>query len=133
VLELTILTGKQAGAVAVARRFPFLIGRSPQARLRLEEAGVFERHAEIQLDPAQGFCLVAQPGAIVSVNGQPVGQARLRAGDIFELGSARLRFQLGPVPQRGLRWRETLTWVMLIALCLAQVAIIYGLMYWAGE
>ena len=132
-LELKILSGKQAGALAVARRFPFLIGRSPQAPLCLDDSGVFERHAEIRLDAARGFCLVAQPGAIASVNGQRVEQeTRLRVGDVIGLGLAQLQFRLGPVPQRSLRWRETLTWLVLLGLCLGQVALIYALTYWTG-
>lgn len=131
-IELRILTGKQAGAVVAARRFPFRLGRSPAAHLCLEETGVFEQHAQIRLDPAAGFCLVARPGAILSVNGQPVREARLRGGDVIGLGAAQLRFGLGPVPQRGLRLREALTWLGLLALCLAQVALIYGLMSLTG-
>ena len=128
-----MLTGKQAGASAAARRFPFLIGRAPGVHLCLDDAGVFDRHAEIRLNPGRGLCLVVQPGAMASVNGQTVREARLRAGDVIELGSAQLRFGLGPVPQRSLRWRETLTWLALIALCLGQVALIYGLLIWSGD
>jgi hypothetical protein len=132
VIELRILTGPQAGAVVAARRFPFRLGRSAGAHFCLEERGVFARHAEIRLDPAAGFWVIAHPGAILSVNGQPAREARLRNGDVIGLGAAQLRFGLGPAPQRGLGLREALTWLGLLALCLAQVALIYGLMSWAG-
>ena len=38
-IELKILSGKQAGATAVARRFPFLVGRAPDSAVRLEDEG----------------------------------------------------------------------------------------------
>ena len=126
-VQLDILSGKQAGTLWVARRFPFQLGRSPQAALVLEEPGVWDRHAEFTLRPGEGVMVSATTDASIIVNGQPVRQAVLRNGDLLEAGSVKLRFGLAPTRQHGLRLREAMTWLGLAALCLGQVALIYWL------
>jgi len=127
VLQLNILTGKQAGTQWMARRFPARIGRSPDSDLALAEEGVWDRHLEIDLRPAQGFSLTAQSGALTSINSVPVEQAHLRNGDIIDLGAVKMRFGLSPTRHRSLRLREALTWIALGVLCIGQVALIYWL------
>jgi pSer/pThr/pTyr-binding forkhead associated (FHA) protein len=126
VVQLDILSGKQAGTQWVARRFPFHLGRSPQAALVLEEPGVWDRHAEFALRPDEGVVVSATDASII-VNGQPVRQAILRNGDLIEAGSVKLRFGLAPTRQRSLRFHEAMTWLALAALCLGQVVLIYWL------
>ena len=127
-LQLKILNGRQAGAELVARRFPFRIGRAPDADLRLEEDGVWDWHLQIELRPDEGFVLSVLPGAVASVGNQPVQQeALLRNGDQIELGAARLQFGLTSTRHRSLALREVLTWMALALLCLGQVALIYWL------
>ena len=60
---------------------------------------------------------------------QPVSRAVLRNGDTIDLGGARLQFWLSDTTQRGLRFREWLTWAGIAAVTLAQVALIYWLIY----
>jgi hypothetical protein len=127
VVQLDILSGKQAGTQWVARRFPFQLGRSTQATLVLEEPGVWDRHAEFALRPGEGLVISATMDAAIVVNGRPVRQAVLRSGDLIEAGSVKLRFGLGPTRQRSLRLREAMTWLGLAALCLGQVVLIYWL------
>jgi pSer/pThr/pTyr-binding forkhead associated (FHA) protein len=127
VVQLDILTGKQAGTSWVARRLPFSLGRSSPATLVLEEPGVWDRHAEFALRPGEGIAVSSLAEATLNVNGQPVQQALLRNGDVIEAGSVKLRFGLCHTRQRGLWLRETLTWIALAAVCLAQVALIYWL------
>jgi len=127
VVQLIVLTGKRAGTQAVARRFPFAVGRAVQAGLVLEDDGVWDRHLEIDLRSPDGALLKASPEALTIVNGESVREAVLHNGDILELGSVKLRFGLSPTRQRSLRLREALTWIALAALCLAQVALIYWL------
>lgn len=127
-IELKILSGKQAGATAVARRFPFLVGRAPESGLRLEDEGVFERHFRIQFQPREGFLLVTEPNAVTAVNNQTTAQTRLRSGDIIHAGSVTMSFGLRPPEQHSLRLREAVVWTMLGLLCLAQVAVIYWLL-----
>jgi len=127
-VQLQILSGKQAGTRWVARRFPVRIGRDAACELRLEEDGVWDRHCEVTFDPAQGFLLTAQPRALLTVNHEPTQTIRLRNGDSFELGSARLRFWLAETPQRGLRAREWFVWAIVASISLGQVALVYWLL-----
>jgi len=127
VVQLEILSGKQAGAQWVARRFPFHLGRSSQAALILEEPGVWDRHAEFTLRPGEGVIVSAATDASILVNGQPVRQTVLRNGDLLEAGSVKLRFGFAPIRQHSLSLREALTWLGLAALCFGQVALIYWL------
>jgi hypothetical protein len=127
VVQFHILTGKKAGTDWVARRFPFHVGRSAPDGLTLDDDGVWERHVRIELRLREGVMSEVFPDALVSVNGQRIERTLLRNGDIIEMGSVKLRFGLSPTRQRSLRFRETLTWMALTALCLGQVALIYWL------
>ena len=127
-VELNILSGKQAGASVIARRFPFLVGRSADLGLRLDDEGVFDRHFAIRLEPSDGFILAVQPQAYVGVNGQTAQQTRLKSGDVISVGSVKMGFALSAAAQRDLRFREALMWAGLVFLCIVQVALVYFLM-----
>jgi hypothetical protein len=127
-IQLQLLSGKQAGAFWNARRFPVHVGRASGSDLKLEEDGVWDQHFHLALNVAEGFTLSAHPGAIVTVNQAPVQTARLRNGDVITAGSARLCFRLGDNRQRGLRLREWLVWSLIVGVCLSQVALIYWLL-----
>jgi len=127
-VQLSILSGKQAGSHWVARHFPVHIGRSPKADLRLDEAGVWDQHLQILLKPKQGFLLQAEDNALVSVNGEPTRSQFLRNGDSIELGASKLRFWLAESGQRGLSSREWLTWIGIGLISLCQVVLVYWLL-----
>ena len=127
-VQLDVLSGKQAGAVMVSRRLPFIIGRESSANLRLEEKGVWERHVELELRMPEGFVLKVHPHAKATVNDQPVQQALLRNGDLIGIGAARIRFGLSETRQWDLRTREFLTWAAFAALGAGQGALIYRLL-----
>jgi len=127
-VQLRILSGKTPGAVHHVHRFPFLIGRSAQADLRLEESGIWDRHLEIRLDPKAGFNVTVLPEARAALNGQPLTQTLLRNGDIVEAGGVKIQFWLSQPRQRSLVARERLTWIALGLLCAAQIALIYRLL-----
>ncbi len=127
-VQLRILTGKSAGTVQVIQRFPCLIGRGAEADLRLEEPGVWERHIQLAFVPGAGISASVLPGALATLNGQALNQEVLHNGDLLQLGSAKLQFWLGQTRQRGLRLRESLTWIGLGLLCLGQIALIYRLL-----
>lgn len=116
-----------AGAERVARRFPFRIGRSPAADLQLEEAGVWDQHAELTFDAATGFILSAFPNALATVNGQPLQQAVLRNGDALEIGALKICFWLAETRQRSLWLREWLTWAAFVLITAAQIYLVYRL------
>ena len=126
-VQLHILNGAKAGVRWVAGRLPFSVGRSSEDHLRLEAAGVWERHCRIELREDHRAALVAVPEALTTLNGQPARDTVLRNGDVIELGSLRLQFGLSPTTHRSLRLREAATWIGIALLSLAQVALIYAL------
>jgi len=127
-VQLKVLSGKKAGTAWAARRFPVRIGRSATADLQSEEDGVWDQHLQLDFEPAAGLVLMAQPEALVSVNGQPVQQTVLRNGDTINIGSLTMQFWLSETCQAGLGFREGLTWAAIAAISLFQVALIYWLL-----
>jgi pSer/pThr/pTyr-binding forkhead associated (FHA) protein len=125
-VQVNVLSGKKAGNQTVARRFPFSIGRRANADLALDDAGVWDDHARLDLKRPDGFCLTALGEALVAVNDQPICSVLLRNGDRIGIGSVQLQFWLAGVRQRGLTVREALAWGSIIAVTLGQV----GLLYW---
>ncbi len=126
-VQLKVLSGKQAGTAWTARRFPVTIGRSLKADLQSDENGVWDQHLKLDFDPDAGLVLTTGPDALATVNGGSAERAVLRNGDIIQIGSLRLQFWLSETRQRGLRFREGFTWAIIAVISLAQVAIIYWL------
>jgi len=124
-IQLKILSGKMAGAVVAARRFPFRVGRVPGSDLQMEEPGVWDKHLQIDFRPGEGFQLSTQPEAVTSVNGTPAQSLLLRNGDLIELGPVKIRFWLGEVAQKSLTRRELFIWALIALVSLGQVALIY--------
>lgn len=127
-IQFQILSGKQAGSDIVVRRFPFCIGRGPDADLPLDEAGVWERQVQIEFRRGEGFAFSTNAQALTRVNGERVESGLLRNGDVIEMGSTQLRFWLAPGKQKSFRFRETLTWTALVTLLAGQIALIYWLL-----
>ena len=125
-IQFKILSGKTAGTTWMARRFPVRIGRAPKADLRLVEEGVWDEHLLLEFHRREGFVLRTQPGALVSVNGEPIQSAVLRNGDRIDLGAVQLQFWLGETRQSGLRLAEALAWLVILGVTAAQ----FGLLYW---
>jgi pSer/pThr/pTyr-binding forkhead associated (FHA) protein len=129
-VQLRILTGKQAGSTHAARRFPVRIGRSASSHLRAEEDGVWNDHAELHIKPREGFFLQSIGDTLTAVNDRPLQEATLlRNGDIMQLGALRLQFWLAATRQRPLWLRESLTWLGLALISLSQIALIYLLLH----
>ena len=104
-----------------------MIGRSPSADLHLEEDGIWDEHARLTLDPAEGFVLETTPHALATVNGETLARAILRNGDVIDLGSAKMQFGLSETRQKGLRFREVLTWAAITLITFGQLTLIYWL------
>lgn len=124
---LEVLSGPTTKKAFAASKFPFLIGRSPRADFRLEVEGVWPEHARVEFDRSEGFSVAAAPDALLIVNGTQVQRARLRKGDVLEIGSVKLRFEFAPVRQRALRLRELSCWLLIAVLFLAQMSVMYWL------
>ena len=126
-IQLRVLSGKQAGLSWVARRFPVRVGRSPDADLQVEDDGIWDRHLQVVLLPGEGFRLRSQPEALAIVNGQSVQDVPLRNGDVIEIGAVKIQFWLGETRQAGFRWREWCLWGLLVLISLGQIALVYWL------
>ncbi len=73
------------------------IGRHEENDVRLADKTVHRHHAVLQLNGEQGYTITDLSGTEgngVLVNSERVTQARLRDGDIIELGAVKLRFAL---------------------------------------
>jgi pSer/pThr/pTyr-binding forkhead associated (FHA) protein len=128
-LQFQLLSGKSAGVVWAARRFPVRVGRTSGNDLQLEDDGVWNEHFQVALNPAEGFVLSVHPGALVTVNQTPTTAARLRSGDLITAGSAQLCFRLSETRQRGLRLREWFVWTLLLSVLLGEIALV-GWLLW---
>jgi pSer/pThr/pTyr-binding forkhead associated (FHA) protein len=126
-VQFKILSGKKAGSLWEARRFPVRIGRAANANLQIEEAGVWDEHLRVIVE-SEGFVLETQGSALAGVNGQPVQRAALRNGDVIEMGSAKLQFWLSEARQRGQGFREAFVWTLVVLVCVAQIALVYWLL-----
>ena len=126
-IQLNVLSGKKAGSQAVARRFPFRVGRAPDNHLQLDDDGIWDQHLAIELRK-DGFILALAPGAVGAVNSEPFHNQILRTGDTITIGSAKLQFWLAAAQQRGLRFRELFVWALLLLVTLGQFVLIYWLL-----
>ena len=124
---LQALNGESAGRRFDAKRFPVTVGRSADCTVVLNDAGVFDRHFEIRFSPG-GFMLQASPDAVVAVNGARAESALLRNGDIINAGYAKLQFWLGAMKQRSLAVREIFTWLLILAVIIAQTYLLVKLL-----
>lgn len=124
-IRWSILSGRKAGDTHLVSRFPAVIGRGTGADWVIEEDGVWERHARLELDRQGRFQLFSESGALVVVNGVSRAEAELRNGDVVDLGAARLRFGLSETRLRSHRGREWATWIGVALLCLGQLLMIY--------
>ncbi len=130
---LKILSGTQAGAEKVARRFPVQVGRQAGAHLQLLDDGVWDSHFKIQLSRREGFTLTSRPEAPTRLNLEAFsGSVALRNGDIISAGSARIQFWLSPTRQPSRRVLEFMIWAGIAGVTLAQVWLIYWLLHLAG-
>ena len=126
-IQLHILSGKKAGTRAVARRFPFHIGRAPENGLQLEDDGVWDQHLTLGFQPRSGFSLATAANALATVNGEPVQTVLLRNGDTIMVGSAKLQFWLAAATQGSLRVREGFVWALLALVTAGQFVLLYWL------
>ncbi|HEY1174195.1 MAG TPA: FHA domain-containing protein [Verrucomicrobiae bacterium] len=123
-LQFRAIAGSPQNTVWEVAYFPVAIGRAPSAGIRLEKAGVWDKHAEVVLDLEQGFILTGHEGAMTRVNGEAIQQTRLRNGDVIEIGSVKLQCWLADAKRQNLAWRELFTWALLIAVTILQLILI---------
>jgi pSer/pThr/pTyr-binding forkhead associated (FHA) protein len=126
-IQLHVLSGASSGQRPELKKFPISVGRSPGCSLVLADPGVFDKHFEIRFSP-EGYTLQASPNAVVTVNDTRSEAALLRNGDIISAGYPKLQFWLGAMTQRGLRLRESFSWLLIAAVTIAQIYIFLRLL-----
>ena len=126
-IQLQVIAGASAGQRFEASKFPISVGRDASCAVALSDPGVFSRHFEIHFT-ADGFSLIPVGDAVTTLNGSRVEGGFLRNGDEITAGYAKLQFWLGALPQRGLKLREALTWLLVAAVACAQVYLLYRLL-----
>jgi predicted component of type VI protein secretion system len=124
-VRLTLISGDGPNRSTLASRFPFVVGRDPGCAWVIEGAGVWARHATLELDLKEGFRIRVEPPALLSVNGSAVNETRLRNGDLVDLGAARIRFNLSEIRCRSFHGREAATWLAIGLLGVAQLLLIH--------
>ena len=87
------VTAADGGSEHVLTRPVSVIGRSPEADIRLDDPGVSRAHAELRV--ADDDVELVDSGSTngSKVNGKPVNSARLRDGDRLTFGSTTLIFR----------------------------------------
>jgi hypothetical protein len=123
-IQLKVLAGPNAGETFLLAEFPAVLGRAAQAHVRLEVSGVWDRHLELQCDSTAGFTVTAFPSAPATLNGEQLTCSALRSGDVLGLGAARLQFWLADVRQKQFGLRESLTWLLMGLVFIAELALL---------
>jgi len=108
----------------LAQSFPYRIGRSAQADLRIEAPGVWEDHATILPGDSFKFLIRSEGESLLLRHGEAIRSAPLGTGDELFLGSARMVVSLAPARQRSLGVTEAMVWVLLAALAVAELLIL---------
>ena len=101
---------------------PWVVGRDAGASLPLEGPGIWERHLTFRSSAEKGFWVEVSDGALALVEGKDFRSHRLQNGDVIELGSFTLSFQLAPIRRRSLAAWSTVLWILLASIGLIQVA-----------
>ncbi|MBX3747467.1 MAG: hypothetical protein KF833_19330 [Verrucomicrobiae bacterium] len=102
-------------------RDPFVIGRGVQVDLRMDGAGVWDRHVGFEMDRGEGLVARCQEGAVVMVEGRPSERHRVRNGDELMVGAFRVRVSLAPARRRSVNLWEGLFWSVFLGVVVGQV------------
>lgn len=125
-----LVLGEGAGTARVAAcdRFPFVIGRSSGAHLQVVASGVWDAHAQVDVDPQSGKLLISPVGeALLLINGEPSHGKILLPNDEVHVGAVVLRVALSPVTQKSVKAMEAVVWGMLVLVTLAELFLILKL------
>ena len=123
-LQFHVTDDRGAVTSHIIDRVPFLIGRSPQANLRLIAPGVWDEHASIDLTDTERFMISAVGESLLSVNGEVISSSELRIGDEIHLGAARIVVSLSPAQQKKLSLQELAVWTLLLVVVIVEAAVI---------
>lgn len=124
-VEFVVQSGPQQGQVVRAGSFPFCMGRSRDAHVRIEGPGIWDRHAEVSIQDGRCFLQVVGD-ATASCDGVASSGWSLRNGESFLLGGVRLRFLVSAAAQRSLKPLEWMGWIALGLVLLVEAWIALG-------
>ena len=117
-----------AGQYYPANTFPLTIGRGTACNLQMTDSGIWEQHLEIDVDRQYRLLIHCNPETTAMINGEPLRETQtLRNGDQIEIGTGKIQFWLGNVRQKNLHNHETIMWVLLGILTLAEITLILWL------
>ncbi|HTG44504.1 MAG TPA: FHA domain-containing protein [Verrucomicrobiae bacterium] len=120
--------GPENGQACVCGKFPFIIGRAPQADLRLLSPGVWDIHAEVQRDSETGKLAIQAKGeALLLINGARFERRLLVPGDQVQIGGASFAVTFSPATQSALAGHEGLVWGILVLVTGLQIFILWKL------
>jgi len=126
--RLSVVEGRQRGRHEDLKRFPFVIGKNPDAQLQLRDPGVWEDHLVVELLAKGGPTARRLGEGVVSVNAEPVDSTKLRNGDLISLGAAVLRFSAVPAPRKALMVQNAAAWFLVGAIALMELALLVFLL-----
>lgn len=109
-------------------RFPFTIGRERSADYCCQEPGVWDRHAQLELDPDNGFKVKSPASAPILINGEASHDSALKNGSVLTLGGVQIACWLSAAKQKSLAFGEALTWAMIVTVFAAQIALLAALL-----
>ena len=127
-VQLRVLNGGRMGPVHVASQFPCTLGRAASDSLRMNDAGVWEHHLQLDLQVPEGFRLRRLGQGRASVNDQEFNELVLHNGDVIALGAVKVQFWLGEVTQGNNRRREIFTWLALLVAVVLQGVLVSALL-----
>lgn len=122
-LLLRVTDARGAVTQHIADAFPYRIGRSARADLKIEASGVWENHATILPGENSRFFIQSEGESLLLRNGEAIHSAQLAAGDELSVGSARVVVSLAPARQKSLGFTEAMAWVLLVLVVAAEALI----------
>jgi len=124
-LQLQVSQGLQQFSECLVRKLPFVIGKSAAADLRLESAGIWDRHLSFELDlQNRKFRVSAIDEALLLLNGEPSKSALLKNGDLLQIGGCEIRVGLSPASQYALKVHELGVYLLMVLVFIVQIALI---------
>jgi len=123
-LLLRVTDDRGAVTEHLAESFPYRIGRSSAADLRLEAPGVWDTHASLTLGAGGKFIVAAEGASLLLLNGASTTGAPLAAGDELTLGAARILVSLAPTRPGRLALAEAFVWLLLFGSFVAEIVLI---------
>ena len=109
-------------------RFPVVFGRAKDADVRLDDKGIWDHHACLELRSDNAFYLKSEGKALTLVNDELIDETRIRPGARVQMGDCRFLVVFTPVEQRAVWTSELLVLCCSCLTVLAQFVLIYFLL-----